>query len=123
MAENHGINISGSGQLNADAVAAGPHARAVSYGNSRELRELREQIQQLRAELRRAVDDGELDDGELAGGAVREADELVAAAEEDTPDRGRISRLLAGISSSAGHVGELATAVTNVEGAVSAFFG
>ncbi|RRO14705.1 hypothetical protein EIL87_18330 [Saccharopolyspora rhizosphaerae] len=116
---NYGINVSGSGQFNADAVAVGPGARAVSHGNAQQVRELQRQVEQLLGELRAARADGRLEDDEV----VRDAEALADAADGENPDQGRISRLLSGISSSVGQVGELATAVTNVQGAVSSLFG
>lgn len=116
---NYGINISGSGQLNADAVAVGPGAKAVSHGNPQELRELREQVHDLLGELRAALGDGRLDDDDV----VRDAEELVEAADDEDPDQGTIQRLLSRISSSVGQVADLANAVTNVQGAVSSLFG
>lgn len=115
MGENYQINITGSGQLNADAVAVGTGAKAVSHGSSRELRD---EIRQLLEEVREAVRDGE-----LAEEVAHDAEELVEATEADNPDETKVRGLLDKISSAVQPVGALATTVSEIQGAVGALFG
>ncbi|MGI8310066.1 hypothetical protein [Saccharopolyspora hattusasensis] len=114
MKDNYGINISGSGSFNADAVAVGIGAQAVSAGGSQELRDLQEQVRELLAALRTARNGGEIDSDDV----VADAEQLEEEINNDSPDKSRILGLLRNISSTVTQVGDLATAVQNAQDAV-----
>ncbi|HET6501259.1 MAG TPA: hypothetical protein VFG87_10910 [Amycolatopsis sp.] len=117
MGDNYGIVNSGSGSINADAMAAGRGARAVSGGGSAQLQDLQTQVSALLAALREAGGSGEID------GDVVETGELVEQElGKERPNKRTILGLLQGIASGVTQVAHLATAVTDIQAAVSALF-
>jgi hypothetical protein len=117
MGDNYGIVNSGSGSINADAMAAGPGAQAISGGSSGQLRDLQEQVGALLTALRTAGGSGEVD------GDVVETGELVEEElRKERPNKRTILGLLQGISSGVTQVAHLATAVNDIQAAVSTLF-
>lgn len=117
MGDNYGILNSGSGSINAEAIAAGHGARAVSGGGSEQLEDLQAQVRALLTALRTAGSNGEID------GDVVETGELVEhELGKERPNRRMILGLLQGIASGVTQVAHLATAVADIEAAIHALF-
>ncbi|MDA3642422.1 hypothetical protein LZ318_20980 [Saccharopolyspora indica] len=112
MGDNYGINVSGKGSFQAESVAVGQGAQAISAGSSQELRE---QVRELLAVLRTASEDGRLDGDDV----VADAELLDAEVNDGSPDKSKVLGLLSKISSAVTQVGDLATAVRATQDAVS----
>jgi hypothetical protein len=117
MGDNYGIVNKGSGSINADAMAAGPKAQAISTGGSAELRELQAQVGALVAALREARGSGEVDDDVVDTGEAVEQE-----LRKERPNKRTVLGLLQAIASGVTGTTHLVTAVTDLQAAVSTLF-
>jgi hypothetical protein len=117
MGDNYGIVNNGSGSINADAMASGPGAQAISGGGSAQLRDLQTQVGALLAALREARGSGEIDDDVVETGEAVEQE-----LRKERPNKRTILGLLQGIASGVTQAAHLVTAVTDLQASVSALF-
>lgn len=118
---NYGVQISGSAQVNAGAIAGGPGASAKSGRvdftvPAAELTELRELLMSLAEQLR--VPPSEVEDAEALKTIVASAQQEAA---KDRPNMHLLSGLLRALMAGAGHVTSLATAISAVQHVISTF--
>lgn len=118
---NYGVQISGSGQVNAGAIAGGPGASATAgnvrfAGTAADLAELRGLLASLAEQLR--VPPPEADDPDDLQAIVASAQE---EASRDQPNMHVLSGLLHALMAGAGNVTSLATAISAVQHVISNF--
>lgn len=118
---NYGVQISGSAHVRAGAIAGGPQARA-SAGDvdftspAADLSELRELLASLAEQLR--VPPPEVEDADSLRTVVASAQQ---EASKDRPNMRMLSGLLHALMAGAGNATSLATAISAVQHAISAF--
>ncbi|GAA2858321.1 hypothetical protein GCM10010517_16750 [Streptosporangium fragile] len=116
MNENSGIYIGGNARVQADAMAAGPGARATSNkSDTGRYEDLHAQLDALLVELRKltAADPG-LQEAVDAGEALSQ--EL----QSPNPETGRLIGLLHRLGAAAEKVGPLATAIASIATGINA---